>query len=112
MIVDVAVFNKLKNISIYAIVETGQAFLELALGVKIFLFSDVNPVLHVAPHQSILFLDELLKLCCRLYVSEYFCILREGKLHCRKSLNFNILCCEQSKFKKIYRLPLARSLLK
>ena len=83
MIVDVAISNQLKPLSISAIVEIGQAFLELTLGVKVFLFSDVGLVRHVTSHQNILFLYELLKLCYCSDVSECFSILREGKLHCK-----------------------------
>jgi len=81
MIVNVAIFHQLKYLSIDAIVEISHAFLELALGVKIFFLSDVGLILHAASHQSILFLYELLKFGYCSYVSEYFSILRKGKLH-------------------------------
>lgn len=85
MIVNVTIFCQLKDFSIDAIVEISRTFLEPALCVKIDLLSDVGLILHVAPHQSILIIYELLKLGCRLDSPEYLYALREGKLHCKKT---------------------------
>jgi len=81
MVVNIVVFNQLKDLAIHSIIEISDAFVELALGIEILLFPDVYLKRHVASQQSVLFLYELFKLGYCSNISENISVLREGELH-------------------------------